>query len=122
MGGAGLLAGALLAVAGCHARAAGDVPAALTQPTAESRAELERVVGEALNRSSVTLAADALVADGVLVVDRAVRRDAQGRPLQGRETGRPERFRLVRNGADCVLVHEASGRRFRLKSATCSPR
>lgn len=119
---AAVVAGALLALSGCHARAAGDVAAVLIQPTPGSRAELQRVVARALNREHVTLADDALTEDGTLVVERTVRRDAQGRPLQGMETtGRPERFRLVRNGADCVLVHEASGRRFTLESATCSP-
>ncbi len=118
-----VVTGALLALAGCHARhASRDLPAVLTAPTAESRAELQRVVGEALRRPSVTLADDALTADGTLVVDRAVRRDANGLPLQGRETGQPERFRLVRNGSRCVLVHEGSGRRFTLKAATCAPR
>jgi hypothetical protein len=121
---AAVVAGTLLALAGCHARTAGsgDVPAVLTDPTAESRAELQRVVSQALHRPSVTLADDALAADGTLVVERAMRRDAQGRPLQGRETGLPDRFRLVRNGSRCVLVHEGSGRRFTLKAATCAPR
>ena len=122
--GAATLAGALLAMAGCHAHpATTDVPAVLTHPTAESRAELRQAVARALNREAVTLADDALTADGTLIVERALRRDAQGRPLQGSETrDRPEHFRLVRNGSRCVLVHEGSGRRFTLKSATCAPR
>ncbi len=120
--GAAWVAGTLLAVSACHARTARDVPAVLTHPTSESRAELQRIVSEALHRPSVTLADDALTADGTLVVARTVRRDAQGRPLQGRETGQPERFHLVRNGADCVLVHDTSGRRWTLKTATCAPR
>jgi hypothetical protein len=49
-----------------------------------------------------------------------VRRDAQGRPLDGRDPGRPEQFRLVKAGADCVLVHENSARRWTLHEATCA--
>ncbi len=114
---------ATLTRAACHPRAAPlDVPAVVTHPTAESRAELAQVVGRALGREAVTLADDALTADDVLVVDRTLRRDAQGRPLDGRQTGRPERFRLVQNGPRCVLLHEGSGRRFALQSTTCSPR
>jgi len=122
--GAATLAGALLAMAGCHAHPGPtEVPAVLTHPTAESRAELRQVVARALNRDTVTLADDALTADGALIVERTLRRDAQGRPLQGMETrARPEHFRLVRNGSRCVLVHEGSGRRFTLESATCVPR
>ncbi len=118
-----MVAATLLALAGCHLHSsAPDLPAVLTHPTAESRAELQRVVSRALNRQTVTLADDALTADGTLIVERAIRRDAQGVRLQGRETERPEHFRLVRNGSRCVLVHEDSGRRFTLKAATCAPR
>ena len=114
---------ATLALSACLARpSTREVPAILTHPTAESRAELARVVKRALGGAVVTLADDALTADGTLVIQRAAHRDAQGRPLDGRETGRPERFRLVRAGSRCVLVHERSGRRWPLASTTCSPR
>jgi hypothetical protein len=112
-----------LAVAACPARPESpDVPAVLAGATAESRRELARVVSDALNGAPVTLADDALVREDTLVVERAARRDPEGRPLDGRETGRPERFRLVRSGSRCVLVHETTGRRFTLSAATCSPR
>jgi hypothetical protein len=110
-------------VAACAARSAPhDVPAVLTHPTAESRAELLRVVRRALDGAPVTLADDALTGDGTLIIERAPHRDAEGRPLAGRETERPEHFRLVRDGSRCVLVQERTGRRFALGSATCSPR
>jgi hypothetical protein len=94
----------------------------LTHPTAEARAELVRCVRDALHGVPVTLADDALTADDTLIVDRTVRRDAQGRPLNGREAGRPERFRLLQQDSRCVLLHEGSGRRFVLQSASCAPR
>jgi hypothetical protein len=98
-----------------------DVPAVITSPTAESRAELARTVSHALNGASITLADDALVRESTLIVERARPRDLEGRPLTGRETGRPEHFHLVKSGARCVLVHEGSGRRWTLASTTCSP-
>jgi hypothetical protein len=114
---------ALLVLAACHARGEpSEVPAVLTHPTPESRAELLRVVKEALHDRPLTLADDALARDGELVVERVVRRDASGIPLGGRDPGRPERFRLVKSGKRCVLVHEGSGRRFTLSAATCAPR
>ena len=112
-----------LALAACHARAAPrDVPAVITSPTAQSRAELVRVVSRALDRPTVTIADDALTADDTLIVERTARRDARGLPLDGREQGSPERFRLVQNGTRCVLVHDRTGRRWALRTATCSPR
>ena len=98
-----------------------DVPALLTSPTADCRAELARGVSRALDGLKVTLAEDALTRDDTLIVDRTTRRDAAGVPLDGRRTGRPERFRLVASGSDCVLVHERTGRRTTLRAATCAP-
>ena len=114
--------GTLLA-AGCHPRLAPpDVPAVLTSPTAESHAELVRVVREAMNGAPVTLADNALTADDVLIVERARQPAAKDMNLGGRETGRPEHFRLVKSGSRCVLVHQESGRRWTLEAATCAPR
>jgi hypothetical protein len=113
----------LFAGAGCQVRSAPrDVPALLTHPTNESRAELARVVSEALHETPVTLADDALTTSDALVVERTARRDAQGRRIDGRTTERPEHFRLVQDGTRCVLVHEGTGRRSTLRSATCAPR
>ena len=65
------VAGTLL-VAGCHPRLApSDVPAVLTSPTAESHAELVRVVSEAMNGAPVTIADNALTADDALIIERA---------------------------------------------------
>ena len=112
-----------LALAGCAQRAAQpEVPAVLTNPGEQSRAELLHAVREALNGAPVTLADDALTADDRLIIERAARRDAEGVKPQGRETVRPEQFRLVKSGAQCVLLHVGTGRRWVLTSATCSPR
>jgi len=74
-----------------------------------------------LNGVAVTLADDALLRESTLVLERARHRDASGLPVQGRELGMPERFRLVKSGTECVLVHEGTGRRFTLRETTCAP-
>lgn len=121
MGTAHALLGALGLAALQTCSAPPDVPALITTPTAESRAELARAVSRALNGAPITLADDALTRESTLIVERARARDLDGRPLTGRETGRPQRFRLVKSGSRCVLVHEGSGRRWTLASVTCSP-
>ena len=119
---AGGVAG-LVAIGACAQRSARpDVPAVLTDPTAEVRAELRRTVREALNGAPVTLAADALTRDDTLIVERAEHRDTKDMNLGGREMRRPDHFRLVKHGASCVLVHVESSRRWTLASAACSPR
>jgi hypothetical protein len=115
--------GGMIGVAGCaHRVAPADVPAVLTNPTVESRAELLRVVREAMNGAPVTLADDALTGTDTLLIERAPRRDESGIRLEGRESARPDHVRLVKNGAACVLVHVESGRRWTLMSAACVPR
>ena len=116
------LAGILSVVACAPVSAQRDVPAVVTSPTPESRAELTRLVGRALSGAKVTIADDALTRDSELIIERGWARTAKGVPLNGRETGRPEHFRLVKNGSSCVLVHERTGKRFTLLSATCAPR
>jgi hypothetical protein len=120
---AGLTVAGLLCLAACATvPPQRDVPAVITSPTAKSRAELVRVVSRALNAAPLTIADDALTRDSALIIERARARGPDGAPLTGRDTGKPEHFRLVKNGSRCVLVHEGSGKRFTLASATCSPR
>jgi hypothetical protein len=114
---------ATVVLSGCVPRLASpDAPAVLTHPTARWREELAQVVSRALNGAPVTLAESALTTSDVLIVGRTERRDAQGRNLNGRELSRPDHFRLVKHGSRCVLVHEETGRRWTLRSATCAPR
>lgn len=96
-----------------------EVPALITAPNPASRAELERVISSSLNGAPVTLADDALTRDSVLTIEPVRPRDAQGRPLDGRDPGRPEHFRLLQAGSDCVLVHERTGQRWKLTQSSC---
>ena len=111
----------LFAAAACRtAPARHDVPAVITEPSERSRAELEQAVSAALNGATVTLRDDALTREDTLVVERIRHRDPNGLLIEGRDLGRPERFHLVKNGAECVLVHESTGRRFPLSQTTCA--
>ena len=111
-----------LGTGGCGTLPAGtDLPAVFVSPDAQVREELQQTVASALNGAPVTLADDALVRDSTLLIERNQARDANGVPLSGRELGRPERFQLVKNGKDCVLIHEGSGKRWTLRHAKCSP-
>ena len=112
---------AAVALAACRT-ALPDLPALVTKPSPESRAEIARTVSGALNGAPVTLAEDALTREDALLIERARPRSLEGTPSTGRETGRPERFLLVKNGDRCVLVHEGSGRRFELTATNCEPR
>ncbi len=115
------LAGMLLSPACETLSAQRDLPALITNPTPQSRAELLRTVSEAVNGASVTLAEDALTHDSTLILEHAEPRDERGLPLSGRVTGKPEQFRLVKRGSHCELVHQRTGKRWMLTSTTCAP-
>ena len=101
--------------------AASDGPALITHPTPASRAALELAVSRALGGVPVRLADDALTRDDQLIIGRAQARDARGLPLNGRELGRPQHFRLERRGSLCILLHLESGKSSVLENTTCRP-
>jgi hypothetical protein len=119
----------VLVLAGCKATAPppdqpslrGDQPAVIVNPTAESRAELKRVVSDMLFGAEVTLADDALTESSVLIIERARIRSLENPPLSGRDLGKPERFQLLTTGTECVLVHESDHARYELIETDCVP-
>ena len=98
-----------------------EQPARVADSSDASRAELQRVVSHALDRDEVLLADDALTTSSVLLVERRKPRAIGNPPLSGRDLGTPERFRLLKVGDRCVLVHEGSARRFELAETHCIP-
>lgn len=119
----GLLCIATLGVTlGCGTlRGQSLAPARLVSPSPQTRAELDRIVSQALHGIPVRLADDALVHDSDLIVERIPARDAAGIPVDGRALGKPEHFQLVLRGSSCVVIHERTGRSWTLASATCVP-
>jgi hypothetical protein len=99
-----------------------ELNAVLVDPSPLVRAELAGFVSRALNGAPVRLADEALTTAPVLTIDHVQPRDEQGRPLNGRELGRAEKFRLIRSHKRCVLVHERTGQRFFFSAADCSVR
>jgi hypothetical protein len=108
----------LSSCAGVFARE--PAPAVLVNSSEDSRAELSRVIGEALHRPAVMLSPDALTRESSLIIEPVRPRDDRDMLLNGRELGRPEHFRLVKEGARCILIQEGMGRRWTL-SLACRP-
>ena len=94
--------------------------AVIVQASAQSRAALQSAVSKALHRGSVRLADDALTRDSILLIEPVRPRDAAGLPLQGRETRTPERFRLVKSGGSCILIHERRNETYELPQTKCA--
>ena len=108
-------------LAACASMAGEETSAVLTQPSSQTHAEIVRIVSTALNVPTVTIAADALTRDSLLVIERTPARDAGGRRLQGRELTKPEQFQLLHAKNKCVLLHVQSGVRYELTGNVCKP-
>lgn len=114
-------AAALLLLGACSAQQAqGNAePALIGEVTQESRAELQRLISEALGGAPVILAEDSLTAESTLIIERNPPRDLEQRPLQGRNMEPPKKFRLLLSGNRCWLEREEDGKRWELLETTC---
>lgn len=112
---------AALPPAACGTLTAQEQPALIAAPTAQSRAELARVVSAAFNGQPVTLADHALTRESVLTLERRTPPGPQGRIATGRTLDAPERLNLVLRGSRCFLVRAADGREWELTEAQCVP-
>lgn len=112
---------AMLAVsfAGCKNVAPDtDQAAVIVNPDATSRAALQAAVNAAL-RTDVALAEDALTTSSTLVIERNIPRSIEGSPAQGRNMELPFQFRLVMNGAECILIDQRDLSRTALADTSC---
>lgn len=115
------MVGSLIALSACANPLLGTPAAAvLVNPSEQDRLELSRVVGDALHRPPVLLSPLALTQDSTLVIEPVRPRDANGLPLNGRELGRPEIFRLMKQGSRCLLIRDSTGDRWTL-AQSCQP-
>ncbi len=115
-----LFIGAALLLSACNTlSAAHDFPAVIVSPTEQSRAELLRIVTNALYGAKLMLADDALTQSSLLNIERSAHRDLRGRQFNGRELGMPHQFRLLRNGSQCVLVKLPDEGRWVLAETSC---
>jgi hypothetical protein len=96
-----------------------DQAALIVNPDAASRAALQATVNAALH-TDVALADDALTATSILIIERKVPQSIEGSPAQGRNMEMPIQFRLVRNGAECILIDQRDMSRAVLADTVCS--
>jgi len=115
-----LLLGLTIALTGCQTMAdANDKAAIIVDPDDASRAALQSTLDGILN-TVVTIAPDALTDSSTLVIERSPPRSLQNPDAQGRNMDMPIQFRLVKNGADCILIDERDRSRHLLENTTCA--
>jgi hypothetical protein len=96
------------------------LPALIINPDDDSRRELRQVLTAALGQDNITLADDALTTTSLLSFEPGAPRGINAPPANGRLLGRPEVFRLLLDGPQCVLVHERTGLRWLLLDTECA--
>lgn len=114
-----LVLSACLALSACASMAQDDSPALIVNSSEITRAELVRVIGTALGSPDVLIAPDALTRESAVFIEQRPARDATGQRLSGRDYGRPERFDLVTQNGECVLVHASTQKRYALSGVRC---
>lgn len=95
-----------------------EQPARIVNPDAASRAALQAAVNEALG-TEVLLADTALTDSSLLTIENWPPGTIDNPVPQGRIQAEPVRFRLVKNGDDCVLVRQGDDARYRLADTQC---
>jgi hypothetical protein len=95
-----------------------DQAAVITDPDAASRAALQQTVNAALH-TDVALADDALTDSNILIIERKIPQSIEGSPAQGRNMEMPIQFRLVTDGANCILVDQRDLSRAVLADTEC---
>ena len=107
-------------IAGCQTMSAeNDVPAVITNPDDASRAALRATMNGLFFGQDVLLADDALTGSSVLAIEFGAKGSLEHQPLSGRVVTEPLRFRLVRNGNDCVLIDPRDESRHLLADTSC---
>lgn len=108
--------------AGCQTLDAGsDVPAVITEPDDASRAALRNTLAEIYDDRRITIADDALTTTSLLILEIGPPRTGAATDVGDRQTERPLRIRLVRNGDDCVLIDLRDDSRHALADTNCVP-
>lgn len=95
-----------------------DRPARIVNADADSRAALQAAINEALG-IEVMLQDDALIGSSLLTLERWPSGTMENPVPQGRILEKPIQFRLVTNGADCILVDQRDGSRRVLPNTSC---
>jgi len=112
-----------LAAAACqHLEQSADQPALLVESTPAVQAEIFAALSVALGRAPTAIATDAFTRSSDLVIEPAALGDAQNPALTGRTLAASvQRFSLVIDGQQCLLLRAADGWRQQLQQARCVP-
>ena len=109
-----------IALAACQISApVAAEPAVIVHPNAASRSELLRVVRGALH-APVLIAENALTTSSILSIEGARPRDSAGLLIDGRDLRVPERFDLIKQGAECILLQARTTNRWILTQTQCA--
>ncbi len=108
-------------VAACQSHNQNSQSAALVNPSSETITELQRTMSTSLYGAPVTLSESAFTDGNVLTVETRARNSPDARLAGGRTMVRPEQFRLIAQGDDCLLEKLSTGERFQLRVARCQP-
>ncbi|WP_258406877.1 hypothetical protein [Shewanella rhizosphaerae] len=97
------------------------VPAIVSEPSAESLAELENAIAKLLQMQKVTLAADAFTRNSRVALERNPHKDPNSQLLMGRNFELPQIVQLWISGDECFIADAEEHRSAPLTVTRCSP-
>ncbi|GGQ31864.1 hypothetical protein [Shewanella litoralis] len=110
-------------ISGCVATAsevnASPQAATITNPNAQTHAELQQAIASLLGVSSVVISDSAFTQYSQEVIERAQHKDANGLLIMGRSTEIPDAIQLLTQGDKCLLQHVQSGNTANLSQVRC---
>ncbi len=102
----------------CQTTPTRETPAILYEPATDCIAQMEQFASEQTKRK-VTLTPLAFSQSDALLLEQALHRGPDGRPLDGRMLTRPEVFKLLRGDSQCVMLSTVSNERKTLDACSC---
>ena len=111
-----LLAGAAL---GCQSTAE-EVPAWVSAPSAQTQSALQAAMARLLGGAPIRLAPDAFAQSSLLTLERAAHGLGASATASSLIVEKPEQFRLVLIGSQCLLVRVRTAERAALEHLECA--
>lgn len=105
----------------CSSKELPAVPAVITNPSAETRLELQQAIQSIIGGEPAKLADNALTTSSQLYIEYGVMTDDKHRPMTGRRLLTPFLFLLQQKGQQCLLRNEETGKEVQLTQIRCKP-
>lgn len=110
----------LLSASGCATTQEAELHEAITKSISVSQKQtIESKISNWFGGLNITIADDAFSQTASITIERKVKVDSRGLPIDGRHDNPVYSFTLLSDGEQCVLRNDQSGELTKLENVTC---